>query len=416
MSNTLAIAAATATISSLLRVQVPLIDSELADLVVTTEPLDLARKTIRTTQLNLFLYHTTVNAAWRNRDKPMAVRPGETGIPSLALDLCYLLTAYGRGETDNDGISQRALGCAMGLLNDHALLGSQEIADALPGNDLGEQIERVRISSMPMGVEEMSKLWTTFQSQYRVSAAYEVGVILIDSRRAVRSPLPVLKRGEEDRGAIAVAGLAPVLEEIRTPRSQSAVRLGEALVLAGKNLGTSDSVATISSVRFHEEEDKDILIVPVAGDKPGELRIQIDDAAAPNRWHPGYYLLALTQTRASVAPISSNALPFALAPSITATPLAAGIGDVVLTLTCIPKIRKGQKALLIFGSRQIAPDSVDSPDGATEPTTLIFTLKSVDKNSYPVRLRVDGVDSIPAVFEGTPPVASFDPAQTVVVS
>jgi hypothetical protein len=80
MSNSLAIAAATATISSLLRVQVPLIDPDLADLVVTTEPLDLARKTIRTTQLNLFLYHTTVNAAWRNRDKPLAVRPGETGI------------------------------------------------------------------------------------------------------------------------------------------------------------------------------------------------------------------------------------------------------------------------------------------------------------------------------------------------
>jgi Pvc16 N-terminal domain len=415
MSNSLAIAAATATISSLLRVQVPLIDPDLADLVVTTEPLDLARKTIRSTQLNLYLYHTTVNAAWSNRDKPLAVRPGETGMPSLALDLCYLLTAYGRGETDNEGISQRAMGCAMGLLSDHALLGSQEIADALEDNDLGEQIERVRITPTAMGVEEMSKLWTAFQSQYRLSAAYEVGVVLIDSRRAVRSPLPVLKRGEEDRGPIAVAGLAPVLEEIRMPRSQSAVRLGEALVLVGKNLTTADASVMVSSVGVGEGN----VITPSAGDKPGELRIQIDDVAddptALARWHPGYYLLALTQTRDGVPPISSNTLPFALAPRITVAPLNALPGTVVLTLTCVPRLREGQRVQLILGDRQSAPDSVTTPADTTEPSTLTFTVPDVPKGNHIVRLRVDGVDSIPAIFAGHPLVAAFDPAQTLVV-
>jgi hypothetical protein len=33
-----------------------------------------------------------------------------------------------------------------------------------------------------------------------------------------------------------------------------------------------------------------------------------------------------------------------------------------------------------------------------------------------VRLRVDGVDSIPVVYAGTPPVAAFDAAQTVTIS
>jgi hypothetical protein len=420
MSNALAIAAATATISSLLRVQVPLIDSDLADLVVTTEPLDLARKTIRTTQLNLFLYHTTVNAAWRNRDKPLAVRPGETGMPSLALDLCYLLTAYGRGESDNDGISQRALGCAMGLLNDHALLGSQEIADALPGNDLGQQIERVRITSTAMGVEEMSKLWTTFQSQYRLSAAYEVGVVLIDSRRAVRSPLPVLKRGEEDRGPIAVAGLAPALEEIRTPRSQTAVRLGEALVLAGKNLSATDTDVVIRRLgEAPEEIPNDVIITPLPGGAPGEIRVQIDDVvddpAALSRWHPGYYLLTLRQTRDGAPPISSNALPFALAPRITLAPLNAPSGTVALTLTCAPRLREGQRVHLILGDRQLTPDSIDTPPDTSQPSTALFTVPDVTAGNNIVRLRVDGVDSIPAIFAGDPPVAAFDPAQTLVV-
>lgn len=421
MSNALSIAATTATIRNLLLVQLPLIDPELADLEVTTQPPDLARKGIVKSQLNLFLYQTAVNAAWRNHDQPRQVRPGETGMPPLALDLHYLLTAYGRGESDNDGISHRALGCAMGLLNDHALLGSEEIAQALPGNDLGDQIERVRITPMPMGAEEMSKLWTTFQSQYRVSAAYSVGVILIDSRRPVRSPLPVLKRGETDRGPLAVAGLAPLLEEIRMPRSQSAVRLGEAFVLAGKNLFATDTSITISrpgDVSLPVADD--IILTPLAGDTQGEILVQIadvdTDANAMSRWRPGYYLLTLKQTPAGLPVVSSNALPFALAPRITLTPLAALAGTIALTLTCAPRLRAGQQVHLILGDRQFAPDTVDTPADMTLPTTLSFTVPDVEAGNRIVRLRVDGVDSIPAVFAGNPPVAAFDPEQTLVVT
>lgn len=421
MSNGLAIAAATATIRNLLLAKVPLIDPELADLEVTTQPPDLARKGVTKAQLNLFLYQTSVNAAWRNRDQPKQVRPGETGMPPLALDLHYLLTAYGRGENDSDGLSHRALGCAMGLLNDHALLGSDEIAAALSGNDLGDQIERVRITAMPLGVEEMSKLWTTFQSQYRISAAYAVGVILIDSRRAIRSPLPVLKRGVEDRGPVAVAGLAPVLAEIRMPRSQSAVRLGEDMVLSGTNLTMIDtSVAITKPGEAPKPIGDEIVLTPMAADTSGNLRIRIDDAGtdpeALSRWRPGYYLVVLKQISAGLPVVASNAMPFALAPRITLTPLAAPAGTIALTLTCAPRLRDGQQVQLILGDRQIAPVAVDTPADKTLPTTLQFTVPGVEAGNRVVRLRVDGVDSIPAIFAGDPPVAAFDPAQTVVVT
>ena len=68
----------------------------------------------------------------------------------------------------------------MGVLHDHPLLGAEEINGALPESDLDQQVERVRITPQPMSVEEMSKLWTTFQTQYRMSAAYQA------SRRADR--------------------------------------------------------------------------------------------------------------------------------------------------------------------------------------------------------------------------------------
>ena len=75
MSSTLAIAAATATLRNLLLTEVTLLDASLADLEVTTQPLDLARKGVSNAQLNLFLYQTVLNGAWRNQPMPGRVRP-----------------------------------------------------------------------------------------------------------------------------------------------------------------------------------------------------------------------------------------------------------------------------------------------------------------------------------------------------
>lgn len=421
MSNSLAIAAATATIRNLLLNRVPDIDSELGDLEVTTEPPDQARKNRTKPQLNLFLYGTVIAAAWRNHDLPAQVRPGETGNPPLALNLHYLLTAYGRGDSDNDSVSHRVLGNAMGVLNDHPLLGKAEIEAALADNDLGDQIERVRITPQPINVEEMSKLWTIFQSQYRLSVAYEVGVILIDSLRPVRAPLPVIRRGPSDRGAVAVAGLAPALDRLSLPDSQSALRLGEDAILAGANLSTDGVEAVLSGAYPEGSATEDEVIVPVfATGQAEELGLRLadvaDDPEALSRWHPGYYRVSLVQTRPDVPPVSSNALPLALAPRITVAPLAAAAGDLLLTLTCEPRIRAGQRVLLIFGDRQIRPATIDNPADETQPTQLEFTVEDAAAGAYVVRLRVDGVDSIPVVRSGTPPVAAFDPAQTVTIA
>jgi hypothetical protein len=108
----------------------------------------LAAQEITKAQLNLFLYQTVVNAAWRNLDMPRQVRPGE--VAPLALNLHYLVTAYGRGETDNDGTSHRVLSGAMSVLHDHPVLGQSEIAASLPNNDLAEQFERLRITPLQL--------------------------------------------------------------------------------------------------------------------------------------------------------------------------------------------------------------------------------------------------------------------------
>jgi hypothetical protein len=416
MSNTLAIAATTSTLRNLLQTQIPSLDADLSDLEVTIAPPDLARKGITKAQLNLFLYQTVVNAAWRNLDMPRQVKPGEAGSPPLALNLHYLLTAYGRGEADNDGVSHRVLGGAMSVLHDHIVLGQSEIAAALPNNDLANQFERLRITPLSVGVEEMSRLWTVFQSQYRISAAYEVTVVLIDSRLQTRAALPVLTRGPGDSGIAAITGAASAINEIRPPLSQPAARQGEDIVIVGAQLQSGDAVVRFSSTRL----ENPIEIAPLPGGSTSEITVHLpdktDDPNAQSQWAPGYYTVALVVRRPGVPSLASNPVAFALAPTITVSPATAPAGALNLSLTCAPRIVPGQRVMLVFGEQQVEPASLTNPADTTQPSTLTFTVPGVAAGNYVVRLRVDGVDSIPVVYAGIPPVLAFDPAQKVTVT
>jgi len=414
MSNVLAIAATTRTLRNLLLAQMPALDAELSDLEVTLQPPDVARKGISKAQLNLFLYQVVANAAWRNLDLPGQVRPGETAPPPLALNLHYVITAWGRGENDNDATSHRVLAAAMSTLHDRGVLDGNDIRNALPDNDLAEQVERVRVTPLPQSVDELSKLWTAFQTNYRTSAAYEAAVLLIDSQAAMRAPLPVLRRGPQDRGVIATASAAAVLDALDYPRHQAAVRLGEDIVLNGRQLATDHALARFSSLRL----DAPIDLAPQPGDAAGTLRVHLadaaDDADAVARWAPGIYTVALLVQPPGLPPLLSNELPLVLAPRIALGSLAAAAGDFALSLTCTPRIRAGQRVLLLFGDRALVPTSLNNPADTHRPTALTFQLTGVAMGTYTVRLRVDGADSIPVDFSGSAP--AFAANQQVVVS
>ncbi|CAM5610532.1 DUF4255 domain-containing protein [Rhodanobacter lindaniclasticus] len=414
MSNVLAIAATTRTLRNLLLARMPVLDAELSDLEVTLQPPDVARKGISKAQLNVFLYQVVANAAWRNLDIPGQVRAGETAPPPLALNLHYVLTAWGRGDNDNDALSHRVLAAAMSTLHDRGVLDGNDIRNALADNDLANQVERVRVTPLVQSVDELSRLWTAFQTNYRTSAAYEAAVVLIDSQAASRAPLPVLRRGAQDRGVIATASAAAVLEALDYPRHQAAVRLGEDIVLGGRQLATDHASVRFSSPRL----DAPVDLAPLAGDAAGTLRVHLadaaDDADALARWAPGIYTVALLVQSPELPPLLSNELPLALAPRIALGALAAAAGDFALELTCTPRLRTGQRVFLLFGDRLLAPQSISNPADPKQPTALSFQLTGVVAGTYTVRLRVDGADSIPVDFSGSVPV--FAANQQVVVT
>ncbi len=172
MSNALAIAAVTATVRDLL---LRGISDTASGAKVSTRPPDKAREGIHGPQLNLALYYCMVDAGLRDTDVPHRRR--EVDHPPLALSLHYVLTAYGEEEDDSAG--HRLLGAGMRVLHDHPLLGPQELRAALPESDLTGVVEAIRIRNQPLTLDQMSMLWTTFQTPYRISTAYEIGVVLI---------------------------------------------------------------------------------------------------------------------------------------------------------------------------------------------------------------------------------------------
>lgn len=423
MSNSLSVAAVTLALRGLLTTAVPALDSALAGLQVTMRPPDAARTNLDGSSLNLFLYRTVTNAAFSNLDPPRTVRPGEAGLPALVLDLHYLLTAYGPEDADSTAASHRVLGAAMSVLHDHPVLDGDEIHAALAGSDVHEQLERVRISPVPLSVDDLSKLWGGFATQYRLSVAYVASVVVIDSRRPARSALPVLTRGQADHGVTTLPGAGPALRSLTPPRSQSAVRLGEDLVVDGSQLGDPETLFRFTSLLPEPLPPVELRRRPPEPDEPADrvvlrLRPLAEDPQALVRWAPGFVAVTAVRAPPGLPVVVSNAVAVAVAPTITVSPRAAdgpAAPGSTLTVTCAPRVQPGQKVRLLLAGQQVDPASLTSPADPSLPTSLTFAVPDVPAGSHPVRLRVDGVDSIPVTYAGDPPLPAFDPDQQVAV-
>lgn len=419
MSNEFAVAAVTLTLRNLLDKIKDITDSDefdqlpadakpSAEIMVTNLPLDEAYEFDKAkNQVNLFLYHVEYSAAWRNMDIPGRINQGETGHPPLALNLYYVITAY--GENGSELIGHLLLGKAMSLLHDHAVFGRTEIKDAFEVSGLHEQIERLRITPQPISLDEASKLWTGFQTQYRLSAAYEVSVVLIESKHPAKTPLPVLTRGPGDEGVIAQPHLIPpypTLEATTPPNKQPGVRLGEVLTLSGHHLGGDNVV-----LRFMNPHLPRAIEVPAqAGGTEKEIEVQLP--VEPANWPAGVYTLAAVISKTGEEDRTTNEIPFMIAPriiTIDIAPLSPPVeGQYLATVTCSPQVLPEQNASLLLGDREFPAE-----DHPTKTNTLTFPLSKVKDGEYFVRLRIDGVDSLLIDRSVTPPI--FDVSQKVTI-
>jgi hypothetical protein len=412
MSNSEAIAAVTATLQAILLDEVPAGTSDFSDLSVSILPLDKARgSNTSNNQLNLFLYMVVRNAAYANADMPGRVQQGEVAIPPLPLNLYYLLTAFGRDDDAAKPFGHELLGKAMSVLYDHPVLSAADITSAtqsiLPDNDLANQVERIRVTLHPLSIDELSKLWTGFAMQYRLSAAYEVDVALIESARAVRAGLPVLTRGPGDQGTAAQSNLTPplpTLTGVTIPNNQPSARLNDVITLSGFNLNG----ANISVLFSHPLLAAPIPVAPSGAVTPTALILQIPNQ--PTKFAAGFYTIAVQVQRPGEAfQRTTNALSLPLAPTVSLAPASAPAGTVAYTATVSPQVLPAQVASLLLGSAEMQADPHPTQIG-----TLTFSATELTPGQLWFRLRIDGVDSLLVDRSKTPP--AYDPTQQVTVT
>src|SRR5690606_32878485 len=151
----------------------------------------------------------------------------------------------------------------------------------LSTSGLDEQIEQIKINPMVLNIEELSKLWTTFESKYRPTAAYMVSVVIIESNKSTRVSLPV-------RAPLlyVVPFENPVIEKIL---SQSAddqpiienqtILENYNLVIRGYKLQGDIVQVNISGINIFPDDDNikddEIIVALPAGLKAGIQGVQV---------------------------------------------------------------------------------------------------------------------------------------------
>jgi hypothetical protein len=427
MSGALAIAAVTATLKDLLNDGLLNHDlSQVGSFSVTASPPDrITTGQNEPNQLNLFLYQVTPNLGWRNADLPSRDSTGATRLtnPPLALDLHYMLTAYG----SQDFNAEILLGYAMQLLHETPILTRDQLqtvlgnpspvnGSVLPplfGNlsavDLADQVELIKISPVYLSTEELSKMWTAMQARYRPTMAYLVSVVLIQATDPIVSAPPVLKRARQQ----TIAGAIPGVMTVRPLASDllPAMRLGDDLLLTGTGLTASGATAAMLT---NSDAALSQTLATAASISPAGLKVHVpsvaEDANALNKWAIGAYgvTLNILQTPAAAW--------IALAPTISVSPLAGASGDTI-TITCTPRLVGDQAAQsnVIFGSLSVAGAVFTTPADTSKPTTITFPIPAVAAAKYLVRLVVQGISSLPITVSNTGEL-DFDPNQQVTVS
>jgi hypothetical protein len=344
--------------------------------------------------VNIFLYRISESAQLRNQDLPGATGPLSLGHPPLSLDLSYLITAQGADEDDTRA-AQRILGDAMLVLHDHPVVAKDDpVLD--PG--LQNEVELLKITQDPLGVESLSNLWTATTAPLRVGAAYNVSVVQLESTRPRVFPKLVLEPPDAgprvdavpiDRPQIASVGV------VRPPATDEApvayARVGDTLVISGSSFYPGTQV-------FLGSVDATAGVLPTSS--AGVLRVTVPDDPGLD---PGIQRIQLVRDvevgdpARDVPLLRSNVSAFVLVPGITNVAPNLGPAGTTITVQGVRFLADAGPTLVVVGDRPFTPNP-----GATD-TSVDVTVSGLSPGTYRVSVRVAGAESVDLeLFEVTP--------------
>ena len=387
MSNYKAIATVTAVIRDILaKSQENIADS---NVYVKTSP-PTAIKEVDNDILNLFLYQVTSNSVGHSLDLPTRSHDGKLmAKPLLALDLHYLLTTSSKNELK----AQLMLSSAMVALQENAIISKNKIVETIlnsQNNDeafliesnLANQVESLKISLQSLTIEELTKLWSSFfQTGYRLSVAYHVSVVLLESSLELTPSLPVSKRQLH-----VIPINQPIIEKIEPQMMTYDPQ--KRLTINGRHLNSDKVFVRIS--------DKDIEIKDAKYLSENSISLIIpEDTSAGVKQVQIIQKLFFENDKTGHKGHTSNIAAFVLTPNLnTVTPTSLTSGE-ALTLNFEPGIAENQKVNVLIGDYVVTVNLPPASPTVIYPLkTLTITIPShIITGTYPVRLRVNNAES-----------------------
>jgi DNA-directed RNA polymerase specialized sigma24 family protein len=403
MSNALSIATVTAVIKNLLEngLVSDAIATSVGDVLVTALPPDKIQVgSDERAQINLFLYHVTQNRnvdwisqEYRSRHSVINTR---TTNPPLALDLHYVLTAYGA----KDFQAEILLGYAMQLLHKLPVLASETIENALKNaaetstasvfsqaiaglsvSELANKLGQIKVSPAFLNMEETTRIWSALQTNYRPSATYQASMVLIDSENTDKL---------NDSNSLPSE---PTIEQITAPSSQTEtnITVGSTLLIRGKQLR-----GDITKVRLGNIDKLfapfDIQDTQISLQIPPELRAGVQSVQIVH------------EKMRNTEIIESNVMPFVLHPKINVveTRLIASLQDgqsysAEISIKLIPKVNKNQRITVQLNQiSKTDPATYSSmvPTPTEDTDTITIPFKNIKPGEYLVRVKIDGAESM----------------------
>ena len=363
--------------------------------------------------VNIFAYQVNPNTAWSNADLPTRTSTGVlTRRPQVGLNIDYLFSFRG---PETDLVAERLLGSCLSRLHARPLLTQdiiQQAIDAteldhfLRGADLTNQVDRVKLTQLPLNLEELSKLWSIFfQIPYVLSVAYQASVVLIEEEIETAAPaLPV-----RDRRIFVQPFRQIRIESVESSASRDApIHADSSIRILGSALG-GESVA-----------------VSIAGETVAPEQVTAREITVD--------LTALTTLRSGILPLcvvhrvsqdaphlrfESNVVPLTVAPRIEALDFTSAVADdpttpdvdetapATVDLELFPAVAARQR-LRLFLTELL---EVDAPPGAAPLAYVIeagpvqvataeisVPVPDVEPGTYIVRVQIDGAES-PLVFD-----------------
>ena len=291
----------------------------------------------------------------------------------------------------NETRAQYMLGSAMRVLHDFSIITprlttirEEPIGEPILDPGLHGAFEKVKLCLEPVSPKDVYDVWLALTLPYRLSVAYTVSVVQIESQQVHRYPRPVGAPPDAGPRLTVVTTSAPTIDRLRikhegTPDETTVpyARIRDILVLLGGNFVGDGTWVQIGSI---------FLPPTIIASQRLEVGIPDDAALQPGAQSVNVVRDIMVGDPPEARPaLRSNQAVFMLVPRVDTAHLAAGM----VTLTGARLFQEDKDCQTILGN-SVIPSTAYT---LATPTSLSFPLPPLAPGTYAVRVRVNGAES-----------------------